>query len=282
MKLPVFSLLCALSLSACAQSTPPASTDAKPDADKPKPAAASVGATSADPKEAKIRAALKNLNADLEPTHIGPSTLPGFQEVIVKGMAVYVSDDGRYLIQGVLDLNTKEDLSQLGALPKIRRDVLAKIPVNDRIVFAPLGPAKHTVSVFTDIECGFCRKLHEDIAEYNKLGISIQYLAFPRAGLESPDAKAMESVWCSADRRKALTDAKAGRAVPPKSCPNPVAVQYQAGQSIGLQGTPMVVNTDGIALAGYMPPDKMLEALDKLAAQAKDRKTAQAGSAGSP
>jgi thiol:disulfide interchange protein DsbC len=271
MKLPVFALLCALSVSACAQSVPAAADKAAdPAAKTPGPIAATTPGKPADgSKEAMVRAAIKALNPKLEADRIGPAPIPGFQEAIVAGQVLYFSDDGRYMLQGSLyDMQTKKDLSQAG-ISVLRRDELKKVPVADRIVFAPVGPRKHTLSVFTDIECGFCRKMHSEIADYNRLGIAIEYLAFPRAGLTSPDALAMESVWCSADRRKALTDAKNGRPVPPKRCSNPVAAQYGLGQRIGLQGTPMAINADGIALPGYLPPDKMLEALDKLAAEAK-------------
>jgi thiol:disulfide interchange protein DsbC len=109
--------------------------------------------------------------------------------------------------------------------------------------------------------------LHQDIGEYNKLGIAIEYLAYPRAGMGTPDAMKIESVWCSSDRRKALTDAKNELAIPTLKCDNPVAKHRQIGQRIGLQGTPMIINADGIALPGYMRPADLLEALDKLAAQ---------------
>ena len=276
----VFTLLCALSVSACAQTTP-AAADITPAAAAEKaanlaPAASkpAVAKPADGSKEAMVRAALKALNPKIEADHIGPAPIPGFQEAIVGGQVLYFSDDGRYMMQGSLyDVQAKKDLSQAG-LSVVRRNELNKVPVSDRIVFAPVGPRKHTITVFTDIECGYCRKMHSEMAEYNKLGIAIEYLAFPRAGLTSPDALAMESVWCSLDRRKALTDAKNGRPVPPKRCTNPVAAQYGLGQRIGLQGTPMAINADGVALPGYLPPDKMLEALDELAAEAKGQAVA--------
>lgn len=265
MKLPVFALLCALSVSACAQSKPADDKAAAPDAPRANAAAKPADAS----KEAMVRAALKKIDPSLVPDRVGPAPMPGFQEAIVHGRVVYFSDDGRYMLQGMLfDIEKQKDLTQIG-LSGLRRDELAKVPVSDRIVFAPVGPRKHTVTVFTDIECGFCRKMHSEIADYNKLGIAIEYLAFPRAGLTSADALAMESVWCSADRRQALTDAKSGVAVPPKRCTNPVAAQYKLGQRIGLEGTPMAINVDGIALPGYLPPAKMLQALDELAAEKK-------------
>ena len=284
MKLPVFTLLCALSVSACAQTTP-AAADITPAAPAEKAAnSAPVVVKPADgSKEAMVRAALKTLNPKIEADHIGPAPIPGFQEAIVGGQVLYFSDDGRYMMQGSLyDVQAKKDLSQAG-LSVVRRNELNKVPVSDRIVFAPVGPRKHTITVFTDIECGYCRKMHSEMADYNQRGIAIEYLAFPRAGLTSPDALAMESVWCSLDRRKALTDAKNGRPVPPKRCTNPVAAQYELGQRIGLQGTPMAINTDGVALPGYLPPDKMLEALDELAAEAKGQpKAAVAAVAADP
>jgi thiol:disulfide interchange protein DsbC len=273
MKLPVFALLCALSVSACAQSKPAddkADTPEAPKADATANTPANASVKPADPsKEAMVRAALKKIDPRLVPDRVGPAPMPGFQQAIVGGRVVYFSDDGRYMLQGMLfDIQEKKDLTQIG-LSGLRHDELAKVPLSDRIVFAPVGPRKHTIAVFTDIECGFCRKMHSEMGDYNKLGIAIEYLAFPRAGLTSADALAMESVWCSADRRKALTDAKNGLTVPPKRCTNPVAAQYRVGQRIGLEGTPMAINEDGIALPGYLPPAKMLEALDELAAERK-------------
>ncbi len=278
MKLPVFALMCALSVSACAQSAPAAADKAASGTAGDATAKAAAGDKPADAsKVAMVRAALKSLNPKLEAEHIGPAPIPGFQEAIVGGQVLYFSDDGRFLLEGSLfDIKAKKDLSQTG-LSVVRREAISKVPVTDRIVFAPVGPRKYTVAVFTDIECGYCRKMHSEMADYNQRGIAIEYLAFPRAGLGSQDALAMESVWCSDDRRNALTEAKNGRPVPPKRCSNPVAAQYAIGQRIGLQGTPMVINAEGVALPGYLPPDKMLEALDKLAAESKDSAGSAAG-----
>ncbi len=278
MKLPLYAAIFAVSLSACAQATPPAGkADAKDAAGaEPKTAPAAVAEASAvepglalkGPADARARTALQTLDPNIKIDRLAAAPIPGFREAIVSGQVLYVSDDGKYLLQGSLfDIEKKRDLSQIG-ISVLRREELNKIPQKDKIVFAPAKP-KHTVEIFTDIECGYCRKLHEDIAEYNRLGIAIEYLAFPRAGTASQDFRDMESVWCSADRQKALTDAKAGAKIAPKTCTNPVNMQYQIGQKIGLQGTPMVVTREGIALPGYLPPEAMLETLDRLDAQAK-------------
>jgi len=123
-----------------------------------------------DELEVTIRAALKHLNPELVPDYIGPAPVDGYQEVIVKGQVLYVSDDGKVLAQGLIDIERKRDVAQFGAMPGRRLDALAEIPNSERIVFAPAGEIKHTVLVFTDVECGFCRNLHQDIDEYNRLG----------------------------------------------------------------------------------------------------------------
>ncbi len=259
MKSLLLALLCAMSISACAQSQP---------ADSGKAAAPEISRPVDVSKETMVRAALKRINPKIAPDRIAPAPIQGFQEAIVAGQVVYISDDGRYMLQGPLfDIEASKDLSQIG-LSVLRREALSKIPATDRIVFAPVGVIKHTVAVFTDIECGYCRKLHSEIANYNKLGIAVEYLALPRAGLGTPDALLMESVWCSNDRRKAITDAKNGRPVAPKQCRNPVAAQYEIAQRLGMGGTPMILSADGTLFPGYLPPDKLLETLDKLAAQA--------------
>lgn len=252
-----------LSLAACAQSSAPAAP-AKPAAASPPPkGAASVAGTPVD----NARMALMTLDANLPIERIGDAPLPGFQQAIVAGQVVYVSNDGRYLLQGALfDMQEKKNLAEQ-AMTGLRQELLKEIPRKDRIVFAAPEP-KYTVSVFTDAECGYCRKLHSEIAQYNRLGITVEYMAFPRQGPASEDFRLMESVWCAADRGKALTDAKNGRPVAPRRCTSPVAAQYALGQRMGLQGTPMILTDDGLQLGGYLPPEQLRAALDKRASEA--------------
>lgn len=267
MKALPFALLAAFSLSACAQSP-------EPDGQASAAEGAAVSTPTrepitADPQSADGRAleAIRALNPRIEIDRVGEAPLPGFREVIVGGQVLYVSDDGRYLLQGSLyDVQARRDLSQAG-LAVVRRELLAEVPAEDRIVFAPPAP-DYTVAVFTDVECGYCRRLHQEIEAYNAQGIAIEYLAFPRMGLGSPDYDKMVSVWCADDRRQAMTDAKHGRPVPARTCDNPVAAQYELGQRIGLTGTPMIVTEDGMQMPGYMPPDALRAALDQLAAEA--------------
>ena len=163
----------------------------------------------------------------------------------------------------MLDIAKRKDLSE-DAMGKVRAEVLKAMPVSDRIVFSPSGTPKHTVVVLTDIECGYCRKFHSEIAQYNKLGIEVQYMAFPRAGIGSSDFQKMVAVWCADDRRKAMTDAKSDRTIPMKNCTNPVNMQYAAGQRMGLTGTPMILTQSGEMLGGYLPPDALEQRLEQL------------------
>jgi thiol:disulfide interchange protein DsbC len=248
----------AASLSACAQAP-----------DEPAPASTAAAISSpgepefaAGTPDARARDAIRALNSQVRIDRIGPAPVPGFREVVVGGQVVYVTDDGRYLMQGTLiDVASKESMGE-AAMAALRRELLATVPDQDKIVFAPAAP-DHTVTVFTDVECGYCRRFHESIAEYNRQGIAVEYLAFPRMGPGSEDFEKMISVWCAADRRRALTDAKADRPVPDKDCKNPVAMHYSLGQRAGLTGTPMILGEDGRQLGGYVPPDELRAKLDE-------------------
>lgn len=276
MKSSLFILLAVASLSACAQGDAPA-TSAKPGAESTKadlPMATIVPGSPAD----HAREALRKINPSMKVDKIEAAPLPGFQQAIVGGQVVYVSNDGKYLMQGALyDIDSKQNLGEL-AMAKVRKELLKKMPLSDRIVFAPPNP-KYTLTVFTDVECAYCRKLHSEMADYNKQGIAIEYVAFPRMGLGSEDFKKMVAVWCAADPKQALTDAKSDRAVPYKNCKNPVTMQYRLGQQMGLTGTPMILTSDGTQLGGYVPPDKLRAELDQMAANGA--KPAVSGATGS-
>lgn len=246
-------LLATTSLSACAQEATPATATV----------AAAPGTAAA-----RARDALLSIDPKMPIESIESAPLPGFQQAIVGGQVIFVSNDGKYLLQGTLyDVANRLDLGE-SAMAAIRVKLLQGIPLSDRIVFAPANP-KYTVTVFTDVECGYCRKMHSEIGEYNAQGIAVQYVAFPRMGLASEDFRKMESVWCATDRKKALTDAKNDRPVAARTCTNPVAMQYTLGQRMGLTGTPMVLTADGTQLGGYVPPAQMRAMLDKLAAGTK-------------
>ena len=281
MKRFLLAALGAISLSACAQA-PDAGKTATAPGGQAKTAAVAPATTAPAPgtPDARAIAAIAVLNPQVKVDRVGKAPLPGFREALVGGQVVYVSDDGRYLFLpgsggALFDTSTKKNLSE-GALAGMRKELLQTIPASERIVFAPANP-KHTVTVFTDVECGYCRKLHGEIGEYNKQGIAIEYLAFPRMGVGSDDYKKMVSVWCADDRKAALTLAKSDGRLASKDCKNTVTMQYDVGQRAGLTGTPMILAEDGTQLGGYIPPVQLRAALDKLAADSA--KPAVAGGA---
>ncbi len=191
--------------------------------------------------------------------------LPGFQEVVINGNVIYVSNDGKYLMQGMLfDIENKVDLTE-GRKAGIRRAAMAAAPVSERIVF-PAKNKKYTVSVFTDIDCGFCRQLHKQMAEYNDRGIEIQYLMFPRAGVGSDAFRKAVAVWCDKDQQGAMTLAKDGGDPGNRNCSNPIEAQFALGQKAGVTGTPSLIFEDGTLAPGYMPPDQLLQRLQQMEA----------------
>ena len=210
--------------------------------------------------EAAITESLRRVFPDLEITRIRESRIEGLYEVMIGTDVLYATRDGRYIIQGdLLDLKARANLTE-ETRSGARINLLERIPEGETIEFAPPEP-RHTVYVFTDISCGYCRRLHRDMPELNRRGIAVRYLAFPRGGVGSSAFREMESVWCAADRKSAITDAKAGKPVARAQCSNPVRKQFELGQLLGVTGTPAMFRTDGRLLQGYMEPDELLQAL---------------------
>jgi thiol:disulfide interchange protein DsbC len=208
--------------------------------------------------ELKLRDRLTKLIPEHQPSSVRPSVLPGWYEASYGVDIVYVSADGRYIFQGNLyDADKKEDLTE-SAKSTARKAVLAKQKEEDMIVFSPSNP-KHTVTVFTDVDCGYCRKMHSEIAAYNAQGLKIRYLMFPRAGIGSPSYETAVKVWCSDDRKAALTKAKLGQSVSSKACTNPVEKQFNLAIQLGVRGTPALLLEDGELLMGYHSPADLAE-----------------------
>jgi thiol:disulfide interchange protein DsbC len=178
---------------------------------------------------------------------------------------MYVTGDGHYFVDGrIVDLKTREDLTE-PRLSQARKKLVDGVGEAQMVVFEPQGKAAHTVTVFTDIECGYCRKLHSQIADYGKEGIRVRYLFYPRAGKGSPAYQEAISVWCAGDaaaRRTALTEAKAGNAPKEQTCANPVDRHMEIGEELGLRGTPAIVLEDGEMIPGYVEPRRLAARLN--------------------
>lgn len=193
--------------------------------------------------------------------------IPDLYQVIAQGQVVYVSADGRYLFQGnAYDLKTHTDLSD-AQMNRLRREALASISPAQTIRFAPAHP-KYTVTVFTDIDCPYCREFHRHIADYNAAGIAIDYLFWPRSGLDTPSAAKAVSVWCAADRKRAFTAAKAGVDPKPATCANPVKHDFELGLDLGVDGTPSIIASNGALIGGYATPQDLLKRLHEVHAPA--------------
>lgn len=238
------------------------------------PAAAMLalaGATAAAPPAAKpdVRAEIaRRLEIKLE--DVRPSPVDGLYEVQSGADVGYVSEDGRFYVDGdVFEMTSKhnltEDRRKVGRLA-----LLAGVKDADAIVFSPAGPVRHTLTVFTDVDCTYCRRMHQEIAEFNRLGFRVRYLMFPRNGPDTDAWRKAEAVWCSPDRQEALTRAKRGETVKAARCETPVAAQYELGRKLGIHGTPGIFTDRGEYLAGYMPPASMAEYLAEPAAAAKE------------
>jgi len=217
-----------------------------------------------------VQQALGTLAADVQVDSIEAAPLPGFYQVIAAGQLIYVSADGKYLLNGdLIDLGRKRNLSD-AAWARFRKAELAKVPASERIVFAPAHP-KYTVTVFTDVSCGYCRALHEQIAAFNNAGIAVEYLAWPRDGLTTrsggptPIYTEMVSVWCANDRNAAFSRAIKDHEPKSASCANPVKDEYNLGLRLGIDmmGTPAVFAEDGAMIGGYLSPADMLNAVEK-------------------
>lgn len=261
-------LLLAMLVSACAPPYPATGPEAGSAAAQSPPTAPVVPA---DPNDlAALKSRLARTLPGVPVDAVRATSLAGIYEVQSGLNFGYVSLDGRYMIEG--DLN---DLGSGRSLTEDRRRdaraiLVGSVPADQVIEYAPAKlPAKYTVTVFTDIDCGYCRKLHQHIAEYNADGIAVRYLFFPRSGSDTESFYKAEKVWCAADRRAALTQAKlAGGYEGDSSCANPVAAHLKLAGQLGLRGTPAIVLPDGELIPGYQTPQELLKVLARHGATA--------------
>jgi len=215
-----------------------------------------------------VEAKLRTLVPNAQTIAISETPIEGILQVQINSDIVYVTADGRYLLQGqIMDIESRANLTDQ-AKSGIRVGLLTDLKRDEQISFSPEKP-EYDLLVFTDIDCGYCRKLHNQVAEYNEAGIAIHYMAFPRAGVGSASYDKFVSVWCADDQKEALTLAKNGDDPVPEKCPNPVADQYELGREVGVTGTPALVTTDGTLIPGYMPPAQLRARLDSMQASAE-------------
>ena len=213
----------------------------------------------------KLRAVLEVPSMGLTVGSVKTSEIPGLYEVqFTNGPLVYSTEQGDYFILG--------DLFSVGPegyvnLAEKRRDgervaKLDAVAEEDMIVFSPEGEPRAYISVFTDVTCFYCQKLHKEVPELNKRGVEVRYLAYPRAGVGSDGYKQLASAWCADNPQDTLTKLKNKQTVPEKVCPdNPIAKQYQLGQELGVRGTPAIITQSGQMIPGYQTADELVATL---------------------
>jgi thiol:disulfide interchange protein DsbC len=221
------------------------------------PAAQSV---SASPETLRAVAGLAGVKSE----NVQTTPVAGIFEVLRGSDILYMTRDGQYAFTGDLyQVPSRANLTEVHRR-ELRRRLIDAVPESRMVVFSPPQP-KYTVTVFTDVDCSYCRALHRQIADYNRLGVRVRYVFYPRTGPNTASWHKAEQVWCSADRKAALTRAKLGEALDAQTCGDtPVAQEYELGKAIGLAGTPGIVAANGTLVGGYLPPDELVDQLKKL------------------
>ena len=213
-------------------------------------------ATKADPRADIVK---KIDGLKLEDVRMTP--INGIYEITRGSEISYTTSDGRYVILGdMVDIDNDQNLSE-NRRRTIRQRLIDTVPEAEMLVFGPKNP-KYTITVFTDIDCGYCRRLHSQIAEYNRLGIRVRYLFYPRSGPDTDSWHKAESVWCASNRNDSLTRAKNGEDIKSPKCPTDIVKRdYELGHKLGIEGTPAIFLASGEMLPGYAPPTQLLQYL---------------------
>jgi thiol:disulfide interchange protein DsbC len=222
----------------------------------------------------ELESSLARINPDMKAVNIETTPMFGIYDVLLNtGDRLYMSADGDFFFAGTMYQNRYGEglvnLTEQGAI-KSRLAAMQTPQAQQTWVFPAVGEKKATISVFTDVDCYYCQKLHLEIADINALGIEVRYLAFPRAGLGSPSYQVLVDAWCAENTNEYLTEAKLrshnkqARQESPKACENPVMAHYNLGQQIGVNGTPAIVFESGELLPGYLPANELAKRLDLL------------------
>lgn len=211
---------------------------------------------SAHADEAQVAKGLSVVIPGVTPEQIRKTPIEGLYEVTVGPRVIYVTADGRYVIQGeLLDLVDRVNLTE-PAVKRARLTALEELGLDNMIVFPAKQPT-HWITVFSDIDCTYCRRMHADIDQYLNVGITVRYVFYPRSGVDTPSYDKAVSVWCAKDRKDALTRAKLKNEITPKTCDNPVRRHMALGEAFGVNGTPAIVTDLGTMVPGYVPAQQL-------------------------
>ena len=212
--------------------------------------------------KSELLAALLDAFPEANDAKISESSIQGLYTIAIGSQIFYMSLNGKFILQGdIYDAETGVNLTERDRI-SARKDFLNQLDEEEMVIFAP-DEFKHTVTVFTDVDCGYCRKFHSEIDEVMDLGIRVRYLFFPRTGPDSESWEKAEKVWCSQDRHSAITTAKQGKSLRSKICSEtPVQKHYSLGQMFMVQGTPTMVSDQGKTIIGYLPAGVLKDRLE--------------------
>ena len=226
--------------------------------------ASSLASANDEERLAEIRKLVDEMFPNIEGEFVSFSPIEGWVTIQKGSIVAYMSEDGRYLMQGdLIDLDNNINLSE-NSRNHERGRLIGGIDDSQFITFSP-DNVRHSIIVFTDIDCTYCRRMHAQIDDYLEQGIEVRYLLYPRNGPRGKSWSTSEKVWCASDRNSALTNAKLGREIDSVACDaKAVTNQYSLGRDVGLTGTPAIVFEDGTLLSGWMPPQALREQLDQL------------------
>lgn len=216
-------------------------------------------------QEALIEEKLKSVDPSIPITLIELSDMTGFYEVLLgSGEVLYVSEDAQFILSGkayqVTQDNRLINLTEK-RLSGMRLDAVQQVADRDMVIFPAQGEKRARIYVFTDIDCPYCQKLHEEVEALNEAGVEVAYLAFPRSGPGGATASRMDQIWCADDRLAAMESALNGDSVKADACQTPVLEQLALGQTLGVNGTPAMITETGDLLPGYMPAERLLPVL---------------------
>lgn len=224
-------------------------------------AAPSAAGQGEDETGERIRASIARINPDTTVEAVAPTPVDGLYAVSLDGTVVYMTGDGRYLFQGeLIDLQTRRSLTE-DIRREGRAERLAALPESRMVIYEPEGTVEHEVTVFTDIDCPYCRRMHAELDGYLERGIRIRYLLMPRAGKPSESYDKAVAAWCADDPRAALTRAKRGERLDRRQCDHPVDEHMALAEAFNVRGTPSLILADGTMLSGYRPPADLAEIL---------------------